>query len=107
LQDSRNLARVFKALSVDSRVRIIQILKERSMCVNALAIHLDMTPPAVSQHLRVLRDNGIVIDSKCGNFVHYRLNPETLADWKSMAFDLLSCATLPESCGGDARKPCG
>ncbi|MBU4244337.1 MAG: ArsR family transcriptional regulator, partial [Proteobacteria bacterium] len=47
-------ARVFKVLSVESRVRLIELLKQRSLCVNALARSLAITPAAVSQHLRVL-----------------------------------------------------
>ncbi len=48
-------ARIFKVLSTPSRVRIIELLKDRSLCVNALARSLSITPAAVSQHLRVLR----------------------------------------------------
>jgi ArsR family transcriptional regulator len=79
--DPEKLARIFKVLSVDTRVRMIELLKHRQLCVNALARNLDITPAAVSQHLRVLRDSDIVIADKQGYFVHYRVNPETLAEW--------------------------
>ena len=58
--DSGELARIFKVLSADTRVRMIDLLKRRSLCVNALARALKITPAAVSQHLRVLRDADIV-----------------------------------------------
>jgi len=83
-------ARVFKALSVDTRVAILQLLKTRSLCVNALADRLGVTPAAVSQHLRILRDAGLVIPEKHGYYVHYRVNEATLADWRDLAEDLLS-----------------
>lgn len=102
--DPREIARVFKALSVESRVRILLLLKGRSMCVNALASKLEMTPPAVSQHLRILRDTGIVLDRKCGNFVHYRLNPETMASWKTLASNLLE-GEAPGCPGSGAHPP--
>ena len=70
----RELARVLKVLSVDTRVRIVQLLKGRRLCVNALAVRLAITQGAVSQHLRIMRDAHLVIDEKCGYFVHYRLN---------------------------------
>jgi DNA-binding transcriptional ArsR family regulator len=75
------VARVFKILSVETRLRMIQLLKCRSLCVNALAKTLNITPAAVSQHLRILRDADVVIAEKQGYFVHYRVNEETLADW--------------------------
>ena len=89
--DETKLARMFKVLSVNTRVRMVRLLKERSLCVNALAKNLGMTPAAVSQHLRVLRDADLVIAEKRGYFVHYRINLETLDRWKEMADVVLSC----------------
>ncbi|MBN1460425.1 MAG: winged helix-turn-helix transcriptional regulator, partial [Armatimonadetes bacterium] len=51
MTDPDKLARIFKVLSVNTRVRMIALLKERPMCVNALARQLEVTPAAVSQHL--------------------------------------------------------
>ncbi len=82
-------ARVFKILSVETRVRMIDLLKSRSLCVNALAKTLNITPAAVSQHLRVLRDADVVIADKQGYFVHYRVNEQTLADWNRTAKHIL------------------
>ena len=80
--EPKQLARLLKVLSVGTRLRIVQLLKGRSLCVNALAARLDVTQGAVSQHLRIMRDAGLVIDEKRGYFVHYRLNEETLATWR-------------------------
>jgi DNA-binding transcriptional ArsR family regulator len=88
-EDSGKLARIFKVLSVDTRVRMVQLLKRRSLCVNALARALAITPAAVSQHLRVLRDADVVVSDKRGYFVHYRVNGETLAEWSQTARSLL------------------
>ena len=89
--DETKLARIFKVLSVNTRVSMVRLLKERSLCVNALAKNLGMTQAAVSQHLRVLRDADLVIAEKRGYFVHYRVNLETLSRWKEMADGILSC----------------
>jgi len=83
-------AKVFRALSVDTRVRIVQLLKERSLCVNALAARLKVTPAAVSQHLRVLRGADLVIPDKRGYYVHYQINEKTLGAWKALADELLA-----------------
>ncbi|MDZ7831867.1 MAG: metalloregulator ArsR/SmtB family transcription factor [Desulfobacterales bacterium] len=86
---AENTARIFKVLSVDTRVRMIELLKNRTLCVNAMAKSLNISPAAVSQHLRILRDADIVIAEKRGYFVHYRVNEETLAKWQKTANHLL------------------
>lgn len=90
MHDPEKLARIFKVLSVDTRVRMIDLLKGRSLCVNALAHALGITPAAVSQHLRVLRDADVVTADKQGYFVHYRVNETTLAKWKEAMRSLLA-----------------
>ena len=89
MDDPVKIARMFRVLSVETRVRIVQLLKERALCVNALAARLNITPAAVSQHLRILRDAEIVIPDKHGYYVHYRINDESLAAWKDEADALL------------------
>ncbi len=86
---SEEQARIFKVLSVETRVRMLELLKTRALCVNALARALEITPAAVSQHLRILRDADAVIADKRGYFVHYRANSKTLAKWAQKAADLL------------------
>ncbi len=100
MNDARHLARILKALSVATRVRIIQLLKGRVLCVGALAARLDVTQGAVSQHLRILRDAGLVVDEKRGYFVHYRLNGRTLAKWRAAIDKLLT----PSSAEGARQK---
>lgn len=90
MTDPEKQARIFKVLSVGTRVRMIDLLKRRSLCVNALARALDITPAAISQHLRVMRDADIVIADKQGYFVHYRVNETTLSEWGKTTQGLLS-----------------
>lgn len=73
------LSAIFKALCVETRVRIIQELKGQPLCVNALAARLGVTHSAVSQHLRVLRDAGLVQADRRGYWVHYRLDEHGMA----------------------------
>ena len=89
MDEAEIFARLLKVLSVRTRVRIVQLLKGRALCVNALASRLDVTQGAVSQHLRIMRDAGLVIDEKRGYFVHYRLNEDTLAAWREKINRLL------------------
>jgi len=99
------IAKLLKILSARRRLRIVQLLKDRALCVNALALRLGVTPGAVSQHLRVMRDAGLVIDEKRGYFVHYRLNEKTLAMCRSALADLLAPTRASRRCTKGA-KPC-
>ena len=85
-----DLAYICKILSVETRIRILQLLKNRALCVGALSAKLDVTQGAVSQHLRILRDADLVVAEKRGYFVHYRLNEKTLGKWKGMVDKLLA-----------------
>jgi DNA-binding transcriptional ArsR family regulator len=88
--DSAELSRIAKVLSVGTRIDILRLLKGRALCVGALAARLDVTQGAVSQHLRVMRDAGLVVDERKGYYVHYRLNESTLAAWRKALDKLLN-----------------
>ncbi|HTX71031.1 MAG TPA: metalloregulator ArsR/SmtB family transcription factor [Thermoleophilia bacterium] len=78
--------KVFQALSSEARLEILRLLKEHPQCVKALTERLAMTQPAVSQHLRVLREAGLVKAEKRGMWVHYALDHQALqARGKAMA----------------------
>jgi DNA-binding transcriptional ArsR family regulator len=70
------LAEMFKVLSDPTRLRLVKLLgvHEGSLCVNALAHKLGVTQSAVSQHLRVLRQAGLVHGDRRGYRVHYSLD---------------------------------
>ena len=89
MNGEEQIARLFKILSVGTRIRILNLIKERALCVNALSQALKITPAAVSQHLRVLRDAGLVTAEKRGYFVHYKANPAKMKEMNSAAGQLL------------------
>jgi DNA-binding transcriptional ArsR family regulator len=67
------------ALGDPTRLAIIECLVERPRAVVDLARELPVSRPAVSQHLRVLKNAGLVIDEPAGNRRIYRVDPDTLA----------------------------
>lgn len=67
------LAELFGALGSDTRIKLLQELAERPLCVGVLAVRLEITQSAVSQHLTVLRTAGLVQSDKRGSYVHYSL----------------------------------
>jgi DNA-binding transcriptional ArsR family regulator len=67
------------ALGDSTRMAIFQKLSHGPVAVNELARMMPVSRPAVSQHLRVLKDAGLVTDSKAGTRRYYQLNPEGVA----------------------------
>jgi DNA-binding transcriptional ArsR family regulator len=71
-----NQADGWHALGDPTRRAIFERLAERPRAVGELAGELPVSRPAVSQHLRVLKDAGLVVDRPAGNRRIYQLNPE-------------------------------
>ena len=66
------VADIFKLLSDSSRVRIFWLLCHCEECVVDLSATVGMSPPAVSHHLRQLRESGLLISRRVGKEVYYR-----------------------------------
>lgn len=66
------VATIFKHLSDTTRVRIFWLLYHREECVTNLSALLSMSSPAVSHHLRPLKDAGLIVSRREGKEVHYR-----------------------------------
>jgi len=61
------------AFSNEKRLRILWLLSEKECSVGELAKKLGITTPNVSQHLRIMKDRGAVIERKEGQQVYYRI----------------------------------
>ncbi|MGR9116198.1 MAG: metalloregulator ArsR/SmtB family transcription factor [Gammaproteobacteria bacterium] len=71
----------FKCLSDDTRLRCVTLLqKEGKLCVCELTSALDLSQPKISRHLAFLRQCGLLLDSREGQWVYYRVNPH-LPEW--------------------------
>ncbi len=71
----------FKCLSDATRLRCITLLqREGRLCVCELTAALDLSQPKISRHLAFLRQCGMLVDSREGQWVFYRINPD-LPDW--------------------------
>ena len=74
------MERVFAALSSTPRRRILAYLAEAELTAGEIAARFAMSKPAVSQHLSVLENAGLIASDKRGQFVHYRLVRDHLAN---------------------------
>jgi len=78
---SRNLEqaqRWFHALSDETRLQLLELLRDGEQCVCDLTDALDAAQSRLSFHLKTLKDAGLVTDRREGRWVYYALNPEAL-----------------------------
>jgi DNA-binding transcriptional ArsR family regulator len=69
---------VFGAISHPARRRMLDLLRDSENSVNAIAAHFKMSRPAVSQHLRILLDAGLLSEQRHGRERRYHLVPDRL-----------------------------
>jgi ArsR family transcriptional regulator, arsenate/arsenite/antimonite-responsive transcriptional repressor len=74
-----DMLRVFKSLSDRTRLRIIRLLFEGDLCVCELMFVLGMAQSRVSHQLRILKDAGLVDDTRDGQWIIYRIPPHARA----------------------------
>jgi ArsR family transcriptional regulator, arsenate/arsenite/antimonite-responsive transcriptional repressor len=70
----KDILDTFKALSDETRLRIVKLLEHGELCVCDIGAALAMTQPKVSFHLAVLKKSGLLKDRKEGKWVHYSLD---------------------------------
>ena len=80
LSDLRSASKLFHALSDETRLEIVGMLRDGERCVCELMSALDAAQSRLSFHLKVLKDAGIVVDRRDGRWVHYSLSKEALDD---------------------------
>lgn len=92
-------AELFKALGVESRIKIIELLRKRGpLGVNEMAEALGITASAVSQHLKVLRYAGLVRSERKGYWLPYEINHAAMAECKELITEVCNCG-----CKGTCR----
>jgi ArsR family transcriptional regulator len=72
----KELTKAFKALSDETRIRLLKLLEQRELCVCEIMQALNMTQSRVSRNLGILKNVGFVKDRRDGLWVHYSLNIE-------------------------------
>ena len=74
---------VIQAISEPRRREILQMVRDRELAAGEIAAGFDVTRPAISQHLTVLRNAGLVSERREGTRRLYRARPEGLAELRS------------------------
>ena len=68
--------RVFRALSDENRIKILEKLSEGEQCACCLLEGLGISQSTLSHHMKILCDSGIVVGRKEGKWTHYSISPE-------------------------------
>lgn len=79
-----SLSEVFKALSDETRLRILNLLTLQEICVCEIMEVLDLTQPNASKHLNKLKDSNIILCRKEGKWNYYRLNEDFTGQNKTL-----------------------
>ena len=90
------IVQVFKVLADDTRFKLINLLLTHDLCVGALAHHLGISEAAVSQHLKQLREVGLVKGEKRGYWTHYMVERNKLSELAEFVEELTSLQPCPE-----------
>ena len=97
----KDLVTIFKALSDETRLRILKLLEQGELCVCDIVAAFDMIQPKVSFHLATLKAAGLVKDRKEGKWMHYKIDDSDL--FKRLLI-LSVIEKIPEETLKDDRK---
>lgn len=90
---------IFKALAVGTRVKIIDLLKSKGpLGAKNIAELIGITPAAVSQHLKILKQIGLVRNERKGYWIPYSIDEEALENCRQLLNEVCTCG-----CGGSGR----
>ncbi|SMF84724.1 transcriptional regulator, ArsR family [Paenibacillus uliginis N3/975] len=106
MEQLKEIAEKLKLLGDKTRLTMLTLLKEREWCVCEFVEIFDMSQPAISQHLRKLKSQGIVNESKRGQWVYYSLNVEDKPYIKAVLDEMPTSQEILSSFNKDINCVC-
>ena len=102
---ARLVETVLKAIAEPRRQEILRLLWQRERAAGEVAAHFDISRPAISKHLRILKQAGLLEERRAGTQRLYRARPERLADARRFleSFWDEGLAAIKRSAEGDTR----
>jgi ArsR family transcriptional regulator, arsenate/arsenite/antimonite-responsive transcriptional repressor len=100
------MVEILKSLADINRMKIIRILAanpDESVCVSDLSRILNISQPAVSQHIRILKGVGILRRKRVGNMTYYMIDPDQLEHYKELLDEMFRKAMTRCTFEGDCR----
>jgi len=95
-----------RAIAEPRRREILRLVRDAEMSAGEIASHFDVTRSAVSQHLRVLKDAGLLLERRNGTRRIYRIRPEGLAELREFIDGLweIKLAALKRAAEAEERR---
>ena len=81
---------LFKALNDPTRREILELLKEKDLTAGEIADQFNISKPSISHHLDLLRQAGLVVSVKVGQFIYYSLNTTVMDEMLKWIISLQS-----------------
>jgi DNA-binding transcriptional ArsR family regulator len=86
------ISEMFKVLAVETRVRILELLKTQGpLGAKEIARLTGISPAAASQHLKILKQAGLVRSERQGYWIPYAVNPEALEKYRRILSEVCTC----------------
>src|SRR6266498_1266605 len=99
-EDLGQAQRWFHALSDETRLQLLERLRDGEQCVCDLTDALDAAQSRLSFHLKTLKDAGLVTDRREGRWMYYTLNTDALAEVGELANGLAAAPSAAERRSG-------
>jgi len=81
---------LFKALNDETRRGILELLKKKDMTAGEISEQFNISKPSISHHLDLLKQAGLVVANKEGQFVHYSINTTVMDEMLKWMMQLKS-----------------
>lgn len=94
---------LLKAIADETRMKILTLLLKHNYCVRALARNLNLAEATISQHLKVLRETGLLTGEKRGHFMHYDVKRDILYE---LAAEIQELAAIEREISTPERNAC-
>ena len=86
------ISEMFKALAVETRVKILELLKiQGPLGAKEIGRLSGISPAAASQHLKILKQAGLVRSERQGYWIPYAINPEALEKYRRLLSEVCTC----------------
>lgn len=104
MKDLKSMARGFKALSDETRLRILELLKAGEMCACRLQEELGITQSGLSYHMRILSEASLVVPREEGKWTHYSLSLEGISSLERLLSSLKEDGASVSSCACHSKE---
>lgn len=111
----KQLAQILKALGDETRLEIVRMLMGRELCVCDILGAFSVSQSTISHHLKILKQAGLLIDSRDGKWIYYSINADIFEAVQEFLQSVIDKSVVKERChictdsaqGGKMKKSSG